>query len=118
MSQSILVFRLHRIWIAISETMNDRLTDDLASLRIARDAVPQTSGWWKRLIVIGVVIGLAVAAWVYGRPLVEAQVFQPEVDVTKIVTVSPTQAQAQLTSSGYVVPQRVSQVGSKIPGRD
>lgn len=97
--------------------MNDRLSSDLASLRIARDAPPPSSGWFKRIVILALVVGAGAAGWVFGKPYVEARVFQPEVEVTQIVTVSPTQAQAKLTSTGYVVPQRVSRVGSKIPGR-
>jgi RND family efflux transporter MFP subunit len=49
--------------------------------------------------------------------MVEARVFKPEVEVTQIVIVSPSQAEAKLTSTGYVVPQRISRVGAKTPGR-
>ena len=97
--------------------MSDQLSNDLASLRISRDASPPSSGWLKRIVVAAVVIGGAFAAWTYGKPYLESRVFKEEVEATKIVTISPSQAQAQLTSSGYVVPQKVSQVGSKIPGR-
>ena len=97
--------------------MSDQLSNDLASLRISRDASPPSSGWLKRAVVAAVVVAAGVAAWTYGKPYLESRVFKEEVEATKIVTISPSQAQAQLTSSGYVVPQKVSQVGSKIPGR-
>ena len=40
-----------------------------------------------------------------GAPLVEAQLFKTEVSLTEIALVSPAQAQVELTSTGYVVPQ-------------
>lgn len=97
--------------------MSDQLSSDLASLRIARDESPPSSGWLRRLVLLAVVAAGAGAAWVYGKPLVEAKVMRPEVEVTQIVVITPAEAQAKLTSTGYVVPQRVSRVGAKMPGR-
>ena len=42
---------------------------------------------------------------------------KPEVEVTEIGWVSPAQATIDLTSTGYVVPQRVAKVGAKVTGR-
>ncbi|MEM6991641.1 MAG: efflux RND transporter periplasmic adaptor subunit [Myxococcota bacterium] len=97
--------------------MSDQLSNDLASLKISRDAKPPTAGWVKPLVIVVLVAGGLGAAWVYGKPYLESRVFKEEVEATQIVTISPSQAQSRLTSSGYVVPQRVSSVGSKIPGR-
>jgi HlyD family secretion protein len=97
--------------------MSDQLSSDLASLRIARDEHPPSSGWLRRIVVLAVLAAGAGAAWVYGKPLVEAKVMRPEVEVTQIVVITPAEAQAKLTSTGYVVPQRVSRVGAKMPGR-
>jgi RND family efflux transporter MFP subunit len=97
--------------------MSDQLSSDLASLRIARDESPPSSGWLRRLVVLAVLAVGAAAAWTYGKPLVEAKVMRPEVEVTQIVVITPAEAQAKLTSTGYVVPQRVSRVGAKMPGR-
>lgn len=96
--------------------MSDQLSSDLAALRIQRDAGPP-SPWPKRLLVLAALGAVGFAGWTYGRPAIEARVFKPEVEVTQIVVVSPAEAQAKLTSTGYVVPQRVSKVGAKIPGR-
>jgi HlyD family secretion protein len=97
--------------------MSDQLSSDLAALRIARDGGAPGSPWPKRLVVLAAVVALAWAAWTYGKPMIEAKVFKPEVEVTQIVVVSPAQAQAKVTSTGYVVAQRVSKVGAKSPGR-
>jgi RND family efflux transporter MFP subunit len=97
--------------------MNDRLSNDLAALRIARESGAPPSPWPKRLLILAVVAALAWAAWRFGYPMVEARVFKPEVEVTQIAIVSPSQAEAKLTSTGYVVPQRISKVGAKTPGR-
>jgi RND family efflux transporter MFP subunit len=96
--------------------MSDQLSSDLASLRISRDDAPPSARW--RVLVISVLVLLALgAAYVFGYPLIEAKLFKPEVEATQIAMVSPAQADVQLTSTGYVVPQRVSIVGAKIVGR-
>ncbi len=97
--------------------MPDQLSNDLAALRISRDSGAPGSPWPKRLLILAVVAAIAWAGWTYAKPMVEAKVFKPEVEVTQIVVVSPAQAQAKVTSTGYVVPQRVSKVGAKSPGR-
>jgi HlyD family secretion protein len=98
--------------------MDDELTSDLASLRIDRHTPPKSSGRALRWIVgLAVVGGAAVAAWHVGAPMVEARVFKTEVGVTEIALVSPAQAQVELTSTGYVVPQVEVDVSSKLVGR-
>jgi HlyD family secretion protein len=68
------------------------------------------------LVVLGLLAGAIAAAWVWGYPYVQARLFKPEVDVTQIALVSSAEADVQLTSTGYVVPQRISRVGAKITG--
>jgi RND family efflux transporter MFP subunit len=97
--------------------MSDQLSNDLAALRISRDDPPPSSGWLKRIAVVGTLGALGTAGYVYGLPEVERRVFQSTVELTQIVAVSPTEAEAKLTSTGYVVPQRSSKVGAKIAGR-
>jgi RND family efflux transporter MFP subunit len=96
--------------------MDDRLASDLASLRIDRQT-PRSSGralpW---LIALALVGGLAFAGWRLA-PSVEARMFKTEVSVTEVALVSPAQAQVQLTSTGYVVPQIEVDVSSKLVGR-
>jgi HlyD family secretion protein len=99
--------------------MDDQLTSDLASLRIDRHTPrTRTAGRALRWIVgLGVVGGLAVAAWRIGAPMAEARLFKTEVGVTEIAMVSPAQAQVELTSTGYVVPQIEVDISSKLVGR-
>ena len=67
--------------------------------------------------MVALVAGAGWAAWTYGKPLLEAKIYKPEVEVTQIIAISPGQAQAKLISTGYVVPQRVTKIGAKTPGR-
>ena len=99
--------------------MNDQLSSDLASLRIDRNnEPPPSSGRALRWIVALSVVGAtAFAGWRLGVPLLEARLFKTEVALTEISVVSPTQAQVQLTSTGYVVPQVEVHVSSKLVGR-
>lgn len=94
----------------------DDLSRDLASLRIDR-ASPAPSrklpGW-----VIGLGVAAALAAAVaFAAPRVGARIFKPQVGVAEIVLVSPAQGVVDLSSTGYVLPQTVAKVGSKVVGR-
>src|ERR1700678_4526557 len=98
--------------------MSDRLDSDLASLRIERNAPAASSGralvWIAGVVVVG---GLAFAGWRVASPAIEANLFKTEVSMTEVASVSPAQAQIELTSAGYVVPQVEIDVSSKIVGR-
>jgi len=59
----------------------------------------------------------AATGWHFGVPTLEAKVFKTAVAVTEIALVSPAQAQVELTSTGYVVPQVEVDVSSKLVGR-
>ncbi len=96
--------------------MADQLSADLAALKIHRGAGP-ASPWPNRLLWVAALGGAGWAAWTFGKPALESRVFKSEVELTQIVVVSPAEAQAKLTSSGYVVPQRVTKVGAKTVGR-
>jgi HlyD family secretion protein len=100
--------------------MDDRLSSDLASLRIDRNERPPSPSSVRavrRLGAMGVVGGAGVAAWHVAAPMVEAKLFKTEVSVTEVALVSPAQAQIELTSTGYVVPQIQVDVSSKLTGR-
>lgn len=96
--------------------MADQLTDDLASLKIDRDATQPRRGRVKVLLGLLALVLLGLATYTYGLPYLEAKVFKTEVAVTEVARVSPAQASIELTSSGYVVAQRVSNVAPKVPG--
>jgi RND family efflux transporter MFP subunit len=98
--------------------MADQLSSDLASLRISREENPELARN-RRRILIGIVVAL-VAVLVLAlvvAPRLGARVFKTEVDVTRILLVSPAQASIQVTSTGFVVAQRQSKVGAKVMGR-
>jgi RND family efflux transporter MFP subunit len=97
--------------------MSDRLSSDLASLRIVRAPRPQAARvrWWG--FAIAVAAGALYVAYRAGWPLIEARLRTQEVLFTEVAVVSPAQAQVQLTSTGYVVPQLQALVSSKLVGR-
>ena len=98
--------------------MDDRLASDLASLRIDRKEKPPSSGRalvWVAVVAVAGAVGFA--GWRVATPMVEASLFKTEVGITEIALVSSSQAQAQLTSTGYVVPQVEVDISSKLIGR-
>ncbi len=97
--------------------MSDKLSSDLASLRIDRSAPKGPNRVLRGVIALALVGALGWAGFVYGKPYVESQVFKAEVAVTEIASVSPAQASVDLTATGYVVPQSTAKVGAKIVGR-
>jgi len=97
--------------------MSDRLSSDLASLRIDRDAAPPRGGRLRLLVIVGLIAaGLALAAF-FLVPYVKSKVFKSEVTITEISVLSPAQSQVLFTSTGYVEPETLSQVAAKVAGR-
>lgn len=97
--------------------MSDRLSSDLASLRIDRDAAPPRGGRTRVLVIVGVVAAaVAVGAYLL-IPYLKSKVFRTEIAVTEISLVSPAQSQVLFTSTGYVEPETLSQVAAKVAGR-
>ena len=102
-----------------TSAVRDSLSSDLASLRIHRHEPPKPKGfrirwpWIAGILAIAAVGAGAILAW----PYVEATLFKTEVTVTRIALVSPVSASTTLTASGYVVPQMISKVAAKVPGR-
>ena len=97
----------------------DQLSNDLASLRLDRDESPSSGR--GRTLVRGTVALAALAGLGYGAmaawPFVEARVFATEVDLGSITSVSPAQAQTQLTAIGHVVARTLAHVSSSTGGR-
>jgi HlyD family secretion protein len=93
------------------------LKDDLASLRIDRDA-PRRSRWRVPLILL-VLAALGVTGWYYfGKArtvfgAVEVETVQPSVETGT----GPNAGTPMLTASGYLVARHQSVVSSKIQGR-
>src|SRR6187455_2650850 len=97
--------------------MNDKLTSELASLKIDRSA-PARSGRGLRILVILAAVGaLGWFGYERGLAMLRENIMKTEVQFTEVSSVSPAQAQIELTSTGYVVPQIISKVGAKISGR-
>ncbi len=97
--------------------MNDRLSSDLASLRISRDEPPPRSFKWGRVVIALVILGALAGAAAIGIPIAQAKLWKTEIATTEVSLVSPAQASIDLTSTGYVVPQTVVKVGAKLVGR-
>jgi len=89
---------------------------DLSQLRIDRTPKKRSRAWINVVGVLAVVVPLGIAV-VYGGPKITGALSKPEVEVTEVALVSPAQATIDLTSTGYVVPQRVAKVGAKVTGR-
>src|SRR5688500_18157978 len=97
--------------------MADRLSQDLASLRIDREQAPPSGGRTKVIIVLLVLAALGVAAVAFVVPLIRSKFLKTEVAVTEIVMLSPAQGQTNFSATGYVVPETISSVSAKVGGR-
>jgi RND family efflux transporter MFP subunit len=99
--------------------MPDELSSQLASLRINREAPAPTRGGgvWRWVVGLAALGGLAAAFYLFAVPRLEGEIFKTEVSYTEILSVSPAEASVQLTSAGYVVPQRVSTIAPKMAGK-
>jgi RND family efflux transporter MFP subunit len=97
--------------------MSDRLSSDLASLRIDRDAAPPRGARMRILVITGVVIAAVALGAVFLVPYITSKVFKTEIAVTEISLLSPAQSQVLFTSTGYVEPETISQVAAKVAGR-
>jgi RND family efflux transporter MFP subunit len=96
--------------------VSDQLSSDLASLRINRDA-PAPPSAARRLIVPLVIFTAVGAVGIIAWRKLEGELFKAEVKTTEVAMISPSQADVQVTATGYVIPQVTSKVGSKLPGR-
>jgi RND family efflux transporter MFP subunit len=93
----------------------DQLSRDLASLKIDRDSKPPSSG--RAWIWLAVLAGAGAAAYFVVVPKIRAKLDTTEVKTGEVLMISPTQAQVQVTATGYVVAEVAAKVASKVPGR-
>lgn len=96
--------------------MSDKLSSDLASLRIDRSA-PAPPSSWPKYVAWGVTAGVLVGGYFVLAPYIEAKVFKTEVSETEITLISPAQASVELTAAGYVKADLMSRIAPKVPGR-
>ncbi|RJP74210.1 MAG: efflux RND transporter periplasmic adaptor subunit [Ignavibacteriales bacterium] len=92
---------------------------DLSALKINRNEdfnnpKRDYSYYYKRIAVVVVIAILIVAGYFIVKSLMDTSV---EVDLTTVVLRSPSESNAILTASGYVVAQRKANVASKGTGR-
>ncbi|HQY64429.1 MAG: efflux RND transporter periplasmic adaptor subunit [Myxococcales bacterium] len=112
---------------------DDQLSRDLQSLRIDRGplhgepridrgeptSAPRGAAGRRVVQVVGalLVVGLVLVGARAARTAASAQLFKTEVAFAQVGSLSPVQGAVEVTSSGYVVPQVVAKVGSKLTGR-
>jgi HlyD family secretion protein len=101
----------------MSAHVADQLSSDLASLRIDHQEQPGRGPGLRIVLWIVILGAIGAVLYLFVYPSVRSKFFKTEVTVTEIAMVSPAQAAIELTSTGYVVPQIVSQVVVKVPGR-
>ncbi|HEX9615192.1 MAG TPA: efflux RND transporter periplasmic adaptor subunit [Bacteroidota bacterium] len=97
--------------------MTENQTADLSSLRINRDpsyAGPPKSRLYGRLGIAAGILAVAVTGYFLIGSALDPAV---EVQLTTVAFSSPSQANAVLTASGFVVAQRKAAVASKGTGR-
>jgi len=94
--------------------MPDQLSSDLASLKIDRSVRPKGRSPVGLIVTALLALGAAGAAYRFGLPYLESAVFKTEVEITEVITVSPAQASVELTSTGYVIPQKDTAVACKV----
>lgn len=95
----------------------DNQNVDLSALRINRNPAPDNNSGSKLKYFI---ISLGIAILLFGGYYLISKGFSlndEEVEVTAAFLTSPSQANAVLTASGYVVAQRKAAVSSKATGR-
>jgi len=96
--------------------MSDKLSSDLASLRIDRSA-PAPPSSWPKYLGWAVTAGILVGGYFIITPYLEAKIFKTEVTETEIALISPAQASVELTAAGYVKADLMSRIAPKVPGR-
>jgi RND family efflux transporter MFP subunit len=100
----------------------DRLADELASLRIDRGGRGALGDDHKKsssvMIIVAVVaaVGLGAGGWLVFREG-QNRMFPDEVELGAVTLVSPAQEEVTLVATGYVYPKRKATVAPKAVGR-
>ena len=109
-------------------TDEDRLADELASLRLdrargARDGAPrgaagdgQRKGGLAWVLALVVVAGLGIGGFYVYREG-SGRIFSQEVDLGAVTLMSPSQADVTLVATGYVYARKKANVAPKAAGR-
>lgn len=99
--------------------MSDELWAQLASLKLPRNARSSSLGGAsvRWLVWLGLITAASAVTYPLVVPRVRAQLFTTAVGFTEVMSLSPTQTSVKLTAAGYVVPQRLSYVAAKVPGK-
>ena len=92
------------------------MAHDLSQLKIDRSSPPPPKPWGK-IAIAAIGLGLVVFGGRAALERAQGSWTKPEIEVTEVALLSPAQASVDLTSTGYVVPQRVAKVGAKVTGR-
>ena len=90
---------------------------DLSALRIPRDEGPGPRGRWVVPAVGTLLACLAAGGFLWARSSGNLSLSTPEVSVTRVALVTPTQASTVLTASGYVVARSKAEISPKSVGR-
>ncbi len=90
-------------------------TADLSALKIRRDERPDRGRWVLPAVATAIVA--AIAAFLVLGSSRGMTLRPPEVSVTRVALVTPTQASTVLTASGYVVARSKAEISPKSVGR-
>jgi RND family efflux transporter MFP subunit len=94
----------------------DQLSQDLASLKIDRQARPR-GGIVRGVVLTTVLAALVVLIGAVAYPKLRASLSVAEVHTGEVILVSPAQGHVQLTATGYVIPLVHAKVAAKVAGR-
>ncbi len=94
-----------------------RLADELASLRLNRDAEPGKGGGGRRLLVGALVLAVLLGGGLFAFRGGEARLFPEQVELGAVTLVSPTQEDVQLVATGYVYSRKKATIAAKVQGR-
>lgn len=90
-------------------------TADLSALKIRRDGPPERGRWVLPAAATAIVV--AIAVFLVWEKATGATFRAPEVSVTRVALVTPTQASTVLTASGYIVARSKAEISPKSVGR-